>query len=114
MVPADARIVTTTPDLDWERLAAASRMTAVPGWTMFRKDCHYGNALLTRREIRAVRRHDLSFSGLEPRGALHVELDVAGHSAHVLVTHLGLLSSKRRRQVDQLLAIVRSIPSRRP
>lgn len=92
-----------------EHLAAATRMQAISGWTMARRDGKYGNALLTRRPVKAVRRHDLSVGRAEPRGALHVELDVAGASAHLLVTHLGLVRAERRTQVRQLLELLRGI-----
>ena len=61
-----------------EYLAAATGMQSVAGTTIIRHDRDYGNALLTRRKILDVRRHDLSFRRFEPRGALEVDLDVAG------------------------------------
>src|SRR5262245_11215976 len=51
-------------------------MQAVAGATIVRRDLYYGNAVLTRRRIMAVRRHDLSVRRSEPRGALEVDIEV--------------------------------------
>jgi endonuclease/exonuclease/phosphatase family metal-dependent hydrolase len=88
-------------------LADATGMQAVAGPTVLRADSHYGNALLTSAPVRTVRRHDLSVPGREPRGALDVELDIAGRRVRVVVTHLGLRSSERRNQGQRLLALLR-------
>lgn len=96
------------PQLD--HLAAATDMQAIPAWTMARRGFHYGNALLTRRTVRSVARHDLSWSRFEPRGVLHVELEVAGAPAHVFLTHLGLFSAERRNQVHALRTLMRAVP----
>lgn len=93
-----------------EHLAAATGMQAIPAWTMTHPGGHYGNALLTRREVRSVQRHDLSYSRFEPRSVLHVELVVAGCPAHVFLTHLGLLSIERRNQVERLRRLMRAVP----
>ncbi|MGH8309864.1 MAG: endonuclease/exonuclease/phosphatase family protein, partial [Steroidobacteraceae bacterium] len=42
-----------------EQLAQETGMSAVAGATLMRTDGHYGNALLTRRRVLAVQRHDL-------------------------------------------------------
>jgi len=53
-----------------------------------------------------VRRHDLSFSWREPRGALDVDLEVAGQVTRIIVTHLGLTPGERRHQMRRILSIV--------
>jgi endonuclease/exonuclease/phosphatase family metal-dependent hydrolase len=68
------------------------------------------NALLTTREVRDVRSHDLTFVGREPRSALDVELRVGGHAVRIIVTHLGLHPHERRFQVQRLLEVLRTIP----
>lgn len=85
-------------------LATATGLHAIAGPTMRRHAGHYGNVLLTRHPVRAVRRLDLSAPGREPRGALDVDLNLMGASVRVLVTHLGLRSAERRIQVQRLLA----------
>lgn len=97
-----------------EYLAEATGMTPVAGLRIIRHRGHYGNALLTRRRIVAVRRHDLSISRREPRGVLDVELDVEGITARFLVTHLGLLPGERRYQMQKLLRIVGQSPESQP
>jgi len=88
-------------------LADATGMQAVAGPTVLRADSHYGNALLTSLPVRTERHHDLSVPGREPRGALDVELVVAGCGVRVVVTHLGLRASERRHQGRRLLAVLR-------
>lgn len=97
-----------------EFLANATGMQAVAGSTIIRHDRDYGNALLTRRKILDVRRHDLSFRGYEPRGALEVDLDVAGACLRVFVMHLGLLPSERRFQIRKVLELLRDMPMDHP
>ena len=82
-----------------EYLARQTRMEAVAGPTLARRVGHYGNALLTRFPILAVRRLDLSVPGREPRGAIDVDLDVNGAPLRVLVTHFGLKAFERREQL---------------
>lgn len=89
-----------------EFLASATGMQPIPGLTMKRYDSTFGNALLSRRPVRAVRRHDLSYGRREPRGALDVDVEVNGHAVRVIVTHLGLRPVERRHQVRRLLELL--------
>lgn len=95
-----------------EYLAKKTRMEAVAGPTLARRVGHYGNALLTRFPILAVRKIDLSVPGREPRGAIDVDLDVGGTSLRVLVTHFGLKAYERREQLRALLPRVCEEPAR--
>lgn len=90
-------------------LAHATGMQALAGPTILRHDGDYGNALLTRRPVLAVRRHDLSFASREPRGALDVDLDVDGHRVRVIITHLGLRPAERRYQVRLLMQLLHPV-----
>lgn len=67
---------------------------------------HYGNLLLTRWPVRAARRHDISVSGREPRGVIDVDLAGPKGDIRMLVTHLGLNQSERRKQVDTIAALI--------
>ncbi|HEY8507064.1 MAG TPA: endonuclease/exonuclease/phosphatase family protein [Steroidobacteraceae bacterium] len=91
-------------------LAQATGMHAIAGATILRHEGHYGNALLTRRRIVSICRHDLSFRRYEPRGALEVDLEVGGNIVRVLVTHLGLWRVERKYQVQKILARIREFP----
>lgn len=96
-----------------EYLAVKTRMEGIAGPTLARRVGHYGNAILTRFPVLAVRKLDLSVPGREPRGALDVDLDAGlGAPLRVLVTHFGLLASERRDQVQSLLPLLRADPSR--
>jgi endonuclease/exonuclease/phosphatase family metal-dependent hydrolase len=95
-----------------EFLAAATGMRDVPGPTLLHSQGDYGNALLTRGEMRSVRRIDLNFRSREPRGAIDVELDLDGYSLRVIVTHLGLRPSERRFQVRRLIELFGASPAR--
>lgn len=97
-----------------EYLAQATGMSAVAGLRIVRHMGHYGNALLTRHRVLGVRRHDLSFSWREPRGALDVDLDIGGIESRVLVTHLGLTPGERRHQMRKVLALVSETPVGEP
>ena len=93
-----------------ESIAQATGMQAIPGLTLERHIGHFGNALLTRRRVLAVRRLGFTTSGREPRNALDVDLEVAGETVRVIVTHLGLWPSERRAQVKQILELIRTTP----
>jgi endonuclease/exonuclease/phosphatase family metal-dependent hydrolase len=97
-----------------EYLAEATGMQAIAAATIIKHDRAYGNALLTRRKILDVRRHDLSFLRFEPRGALEVDLDVSGTCVRVFVMHLGLLPIERRYQMRKVLKILRAMPMDQP
>ncbi|WP_250515514.1 endonuclease/exonuclease/phosphatase family protein [Caballeronia sp. INDeC2] len=87
-------------------LDVLQRMTnlhAVAGPTLDTPERRYGNAVLTRYPVRAVRTLDLSFRSREPRGALDADIDCGGEVWRVVATHLGLASSERRAQVEQVL-----------
>lgn len=92
-------------------LAAATGLHAVAGPTMRRESGTYGNALLSRKVVRAVRHVDLSVQGKEPRGAIDADLEFAGRSVRLLVTHLGLRRFERALQVEQ---IVRALAAGEP
>ncbi len=89
-----------------EFLAHLAHLHAISGPTMERRGGHYGNALLTRLPVREVRKLDLTVYQREPRGALDVELDAGGARLRVIATHLGLLPSERRQQVQRILQMV--------
>lgn len=89
------------------RLTRDTQYHGVPGVTMLRGDAHYGNAILIRSRPEAVRRHDLSVPGREPRGA--IDIDLSWHNCRIrfVATHLGLRPGERRLQVRRLLPALR-------
>ena len=97
-----------------ERLARELDMQAVPGLRIVRRTGEYGNAILTRFPVISVRRHDLSHSWFEPRGALDVQLDVRGQPLRFIATHLGLRRAERRVQWRSLMAALAESPQHIP
>jgi len=95
-------------------LAHALDMTPVPGLRIVRRMGEYGNAILTRLPVLDVRRHDLSYSWYEPRGAVDVDIDVAGTTLRVIAAHLGLSRSERRFQWRRLMVAVAEKPLETP
>jgi endonuclease/exonuclease/phosphatase family metal-dependent hydrolase len=84
-------------------LAAVTGFRAVAGSSIERRNGHYGNLLLTSCKVLTLHKLDLSYRAREPRGAIDVDLDIAGEVVRVIVTHLGLLPAERRFQVRKLL-----------
>jgi len=95
-------------------LARTMNMTAVPGLRIVRHTGEYGNAILTRLPIKEVRRHDLSYSWCEPRGAIDIEVDVRGQPLRIIATHLGLRRSERRFQWRRLMVALAEGPTEIP
>ncbi len=83
-------------------LANSLGMHAVAGPAMFRSDSTYGNAVLSAFPVHAVRRHEMSVPGREPRGAVEVELMIQERLVRVITTHLGLSGTERWRQCQSL------------
>jgi endonuclease/exonuclease/phosphatase family metal-dependent hydrolase len=100
----------TAGDEQLDFLARETGMRAIHGLVHARSQGHFGNALLTRRPVLAVHRHDLSYARREPRGAIDAELDVDGVPVRVIVTHLGLRPAERRYQVRRMLALLHDLP----
>lgn len=85
-----------------------SGMHAAPGFTMRRKDAHYGNVLLSRLPFISLRTHDLSEPGRrlhEPRGLIEAVVEHQGRRIQLLATHLGLRGKERQRQVGRILEV---------
>jgi len=67
----------------------------------------HGNLILARRGvIHDV--HPLKLPGLEPRGALIVDLELKGVSLRIIAAHLGLLRRSRSQQAEALLRAAHS------
>jgi endonuclease/exonuclease/phosphatase family metal-dependent hydrolase len=101
-----------TASSQMEYLAQSTGLQAIAGMTFENKTGPFGNVLLTGWRVLASRVHDLSVPGCEPRGAIDAELDIAGHTVRVVVTHLGLRAAERRYQARQLLEILSEGPHR--
>lgn len=103
---ADQRFGERAGLLDLERLHAGTRLVRVPvaglspkghGW--------HGNMMLLREgSVRQVRQ--LTLPGIEPRGALVVDLDLAQGPLRVIAAHLGLLRHSRALQAAAILDVI--------
>jgi endonuclease/exonuclease/phosphatase family metal-dependent hydrolase len=92
-------------------LAQATGLQIVAGPDRAFRRSRFGNAVLTRLPVLAVRYIDLSVKGCEPRGALDVDLDIgnwiaAGRALRVVATHFGLRGGERRAQTVRLLGAI--------
>lgn len=95
----------------WDYFAEATGLHAVAGANVSDHRGRFGNAILTRFPVRAVRHIDLSVGNYEPRGAIEAELYADGRALRVVVTHLGLRAGERRLQIDRLLDALAQRPS---
>ena len=99
------------PDVPGNRLqflAETIGAQAIPGPTLLEGKGRYGNALLSRRTIRTVRRIDISVPNREPRGVIEILLDIEQKTVLVVATHLGLLPGERRIQMNRIVALLES------
>jgi endonuclease/exonuclease/phosphatase family metal-dependent hydrolase len=95
----------------WQLLGDAAGYHCIPGISLRTGRNRFGNALLSRCLVRAVRLHDLSVARREPRGAIDAEILVQGHRLRVIATHLGLRWKERRRQAEGLLDVLSLRPA---
>lgn len=103
---ADQRFGERAGLLDLERLHRDSHLVAVPieafspkghGW--------HGNVLLLR-EGAVAKVNQLKLPGVEPRGALVVDLDLKAGPLRIIAAHLGLLRYSRAQQAEAILAAI--------
>lgn len=100
---ADRRFGDRAALLDLDRIARIAGLVPVPVANGHAGHGWHGNLVLVReglvRELRQI-----SLPGLEPRGALVVDLDLTRGPVRVMAAHLGLLRQSRIMQVEALLA----------
>jgi len=106
----DRRFGTREGLLDLERLKERTGLVHVPLHSR-RQHSHgfHGNALFCRQgRIHALYQIDLP--GMEPRGAVIVEMTLPTGSLRVIAAHFGLLRRSRKRQVDSILDFLAKRP----
>jgi len=86
--------------------AKATNSEAIQGFTLQDRHSHYGNALLTRQTVTRIKRFNISVPGREPRGVIDVVLVLEGRTVQLLATHLGLLPSERRFQIERIMPLL--------
>lgn len=89
------------------RLAELLKMTFHFHPAMTVEEELYGDAILTALPERRIKAKGLPLyrrvPGLEPRGALWVEVEFQGHKVQIINTHLGLIPQEQKRQAAALL-----------
>ncbi len=66
----------------------------------------YGNALLSKYPIQNASNHRLPKEKLEPRGMIEADINIDGSLWHVYVTHLGLDSKERNKQIKYINQVI--------
>jgi endonuclease/exonuclease/phosphatase family metal-dependent hydrolase len=87
----------------WRYFAEETGLAAIPSPSTRDARGRFGNAILTRWPVVAVRQLDLSVDGREPRGAIDADLAVGNRILRVVATHFGLRSPERQSQTERLL-----------
>ncbi|MBU2868999.1 endonuclease/exonuclease/phosphatase family protein [Pacificibacter marinus] len=105
---ADMRLGARPAALPHRMIDTHTDFTAVPvaaspvsvGW--------HGNAILVRKSAMIDAVHRLDLPGLEPRGAVAVDLE----TMRVVAVHLGLLRSYRQKQLHAIRAALAKMPAK--
>ena len=100
---ADRRFGDRAGLLDLPRLAKETGLVPVPVTNGHRGHGWHGNVVLVR-EGAVQGLHQIALPGLEPRGALVVDIDLAAGPVRVVAAHLGLFRHSRLLQAEALLA----------
>jgi endonuclease/exonuclease/phosphatase family metal-dependent hydrolase len=89
--------------IDIDRLEHECGLMPVPLDGSARDHGWHGNIVLFREGV-VTDAHQLALPGAEPRGAVVVDVNLAGGPLRIIAAHLGLLRHSRARQIEALLA----------
>lgn len=89
--------------IDIDRLEHECGLMPVPLDEPAKDHGWHGNILLFREGV-VTDAHQIALPGVEPRGAVVVDVNLAGGPLRIIAAHLGLLKHSRARQVETLLA----------
>ncbi len=103
---ADTRFGERTGILDLRRLERETGLIPVPVAGVSKAHGWHGNVVLFKQgTVRDI--HQISLPGLEPRGALIAELELArGGSLRIIAAHLGLLHRSRAQQTRLIVDLM--------
>lgn len=104
--PAERRAANAIDQFDY--LAQKLGGQAVRGPVLRGPKGNMTTALITRHRVSAVRALELGGSAREPRGAIDVDLEIAGRLVRVIVAHLGLRVREREQQIALLCRAVQT------
>jgi endonuclease/exonuclease/phosphatase family metal-dependent hydrolase len=99
---ADVRFGDREGLLDLEHLTKDTGLIHVPLAGSGRSHGWRGNVILVREAVIADA-HQLVLPGVEPRGAVVVDMEAKGLALRVIGTHLGLLRTSRQKQAKAIL-----------
>jgi endonuclease/exonuclease/phosphatase family metal-dependent hydrolase len=88
------------------QIGAALGMGSVMAPTRTYRGVPFGNAVLSRRPIRAHTLHDLSWQHREPRTAQRVDIDLGDGLLHLFNVHFGTALMERQVQATALVDLV--------
>jgi endonuclease/exonuclease/phosphatase family metal-dependent hydrolase len=109
---ADKRFGERAGLLDVHRLERECGLVPAPTPGRLHGQGWHGNLLLFREGIvRDV--HQIRLPGIEPRGALMVDVDLSGGPMRIVAAHLGLLRRSRAQQAQAIISAI-SMHSDRP
>ncbi|AVA25315.1 endonuclease/exonuclease/phosphatase family protein [Rhizobium sp. LEGMi198b] len=105
---ADTRFGERTGLLDLRRLELETGLIPVPVAGVSKAHGWHGNVVLFKQgTVRDV--HQINLPGLEPRGALLAEIELArGGALRIIAAHLGLLHSSRAQQARLIVDLMRT------
>ncbi|MGH6861074.1 MAG: endonuclease/exonuclease/phosphatase family protein [Phyllobacterium sp.] len=109
---ADKRFGERTGLLDLARLQRENSLVPVPVTSLYPKGHGWHGNLLLFREGVVRRVQQLVLPGLEPRGALVADIDLAAGPLRIIAAHFGLLKHSRQQQSEAILNAVHADPSR--
>jgi endonuclease/exonuclease/phosphatase family metal-dependent hydrolase len=105
---ADMRIGSRQGLLDLAALERATELTPVHTESIGSSHGWHGNLILARnRVVESVKR--IRLPGLEPRGALIVDLELKGVKLRIIAAHFGLLRRSRSLQASALIEATHSV-----
>lgn len=99
---ADLRFGERVGLLDLAALQAQVGLVPVPLARSGKNHGWHGNVVLVREAV-VHHTHQLDLPGVEPRGALVVDMEAKSMHLRIIATHLGLLRSSRAQQVAKVL-----------
>jgi endonuclease/exonuclease/phosphatase family metal-dependent hydrolase len=100
---ADKRFGLRDSTLDRHNILSDTDYRPVPFATSDRSLGWHGNAILVRNSIDILDHRRIDLPTLEPRGAVAVDLNIAGEKIRVAAMHLSLVSHFRKKQVSSLM-----------
>ena len=97
--------------LDLARLENECGLVPAPISGPYGQHGWHGNMILLRQGT-VTSAHQLSLPGVEPRGAVVIDLTLTAGPLRIIAAHLGLLRHSRARQVEMLLAVAEASDDR--